>query len=81
MAVSAEQIAVADEATLLSGTARRVVIHNRSADTSVFIGGVDVTTSEGFELKFGERLELSLPTGGLYGIVAADTEPVHVLRL
>lgn len=50
------------------------------AAQSVFIGGPDVTTANGFELAAGASIEIDLASDAVYGIVAATTESVRVLR-
>ena len=83
MTLTATVVTVADSATALvaadaSGTA---TIWNRSADTSIFLGPAGVTTANGFELKFGETISIPITNADavLNAIVAADTEPCHVL--
>lgn len=57
-----------------------LVVKNRGAN-SVFLGGDNVTTSDGFELVAGDAVGIQLSAGeGLYGVVAAGTETVHALR-
>jgi hypothetical protein len=51
-----------------------------AAAQSVFIGGPDVTTANGFELAAGASIEIDLASDAVYGIVAATTESVRVLR-
>ena len=83
MTLSATVVTVATTETALvsadaSGTA---TISNRSADTSIFLGPAGVTTANGVELKFDETITIPITDadGVLNGIVAASTEPCHVL--
>jgi hypothetical protein len=83
MSVVSGQVIIGTEPTLIvSGDVhgKAANIRNRSEDTAVFLGGSGVTTANGYQLDFGEAVGVPL-TGGddVYGIVAADTEPVHFI--
>lgn len=88
MAVASSQKTVATSATLLTSAATdtvsgaSVLLCNRHASASAYIGKVDVTTSTGFELKAGESIALDIDGAeALYGIVASGTGTVHVLEV
>jgi hypothetical protein len=52
---------------------RTVYLHN-SAGTTVYIGGSEVTTTNGFHLGNGESQDLFVPTNEqVYGIVASGS--------
>lgn len=58
---------------------RTVYIHN-GGGAKVYLGGADVSTSNGFHLGNGESQDLFVPTNEkLYGIVASSTNTVNVL--
>jgi hypothetical protein len=58
---------------------RTIYIHN-SAGVIIYLGGANVTTSNGYHLGNGESQELFVPTNEtLYGIVAAGTHDLKVL--
>lgn len=67
-----------------SREANSFLLTNRHATESVDLGGSAVTTGNGYELKAGESIELTL-TGrdnDLYAVAAAGkTVSVHVLKL
>lgn len=83
--VSSAQVTVTTTATLLvqaDTDGCRVVIHH-SGGGSVYLGGADVTTSNGLQLMNADGfLELALPANAkLYGIASTGTEAVQVLKV
>lgn len=87
MAVQAAQVSVGTTETELTGTqtdataGQSLVVRNRGT-ADVFVGGTGVATSTGFKLAAGDSVSLELGQGEkLYGIVAAGSESVHVLRV
>ncbi len=77
------QVTVGATATLLAGADninRQIYIHALS-NTSVYLGGSNVTTSNGFILEKDDGyLSLTIPIGEtVYAIVATGTEVVSVL--
>lgn len=66
-------------ATFLRGA--EVVVRNRGA-VAVFLGGSGLAVSDGFQLDPGESVSFRCARGEiLYGITAATTCVVHVLRM
>lgn len=58
---------------------RTIYIHN-GGGAKVYLGGADVSTTNGFHLGNGESQDLFVPTNEkLYGIVASSTNTVNVL--
>jgi len=91
VAVKSAQVAVATTATVLSGVdpgdanaspdGQSVLVSNPVGGVSVYLGGSDVTTANGYLLLAGEKVPADL--GGkeiLYGCVASGTQSVYVLR-
>lgn len=77
------QTTVTTDATLLvaaDNVNRQICIHSLS-NTTVYLGGSTVTTSNGFVLEKDDgHLALTLPIGEtLYAVVATGTETVSVL--
>lgn len=77
------QTTVTTTATLLvaaDNVNRHVYIHSIS-NTAVYLGGSDVTTSNGFILEKDDGyLDLTIPIGEtLYAVVGTGTETVSVL--
>jgi hypothetical protein len=77
------QVTVGTTATLLAGADninRQIYIHALS-NTSVYLGGSDVTTSNGFVFEKDDGyLSLTIPIGEtVYAVVASGTEVVSVL--
>lgn len=57
-----------------------VYLRNDSA-VDIFIGGANVTTGTGFRMPAGTQFPLDLAHhDAVYGIVAAATQPIQVLR-
>jgi len=57
-----------------------VQVHNNGSNT-VFVGGADVTTSNGYPIPSTEYRAFPIRPGDvLYGVVAASTENVRVIR-
>lgn len=88
MAVRGAQVSVAASATLLakdddSLSTPTVILKNRDTSLSVFIGGDDVTTGTGFELKPADPpFPFKLENGNaIYGRVASGTVRVDVLEI
>lgn len=82
MTVVADQISVGTTATLLVAGDRdglRIAVRNRDADP-VYLGGDDVTTSEGFQLDEGESASFFIDTeDDLYAVVGSGTARVDTL--
>jgi hypothetical protein len=89
MPVIGERITVAATATAIFTPTNGAAVDRKSAiiklpagaAVSVYLGGSGVTTAAGYELTAGDIIDVSLLSGDtVYGIVAAGTEVVHVLR-
>lgn len=91
MAVASVSVTVATTATLLSGTdpgdsqgaanGQSVTVRVPSGGATVYLGGSNVSTSNGFPLAATESFSMDcLPGDALYGVVAASTQAVNVLR-
>lgn len=93
MPTTSRAVTVATTATRLdtaaasdtSGAGQSIALYNASS-VSIFVGGSDVTTANGFTLAAGASLSIDLDRWGgaeegLYGIVAAATAEVRVLEV
>lgn len=91
MAVKSAQVTVGFTATLLSSTepgdrnaapdGQSVAVSNPTGGVSVFLGGPDVTTANGYLLGAGEKTSVDLLGGeALYGIVGSGSQLTYVLR-
>lgn len=86
MSVFSAQVTVGTVATLLNATAdkdavygKHITVCNRGA-ADIFIGPATVTTGTGFKLAANDMRDFQLGDAeDLYGIVAAATQPAHVL--
>lgn len=87
MSLSA-QVSVTSTPTLLTSGLRgsaslpvTITVRNTDASVSVFLGGVDVSTSNGFELVAGAAESIDLVAGDdLYARTASATVRVDVLK-
>lgn len=78
MAVSAERVTVGTTATLLVGGLRGGVAIKAASD--IYVGGDDVTTSNGWLLSAGQVYEDTVqPSDYLYGVVASGTVVASVI--
>lgn len=80
MAITSNQLSVGTTATALTpgvARSREIVIKNAGA-TGLFLGGLAVTTTTGFELGAGATIGLRA-NHAVFGIVASGTVVVHVM--
>lgn len=89
MAITSASVTVTTTATLLSGAdtdtvaGQTVFITVPAAGQTVFVGPSGVTTATGYPVATGTSFPWPLELGGgeaLFGIVAATTQAVSVLR-
>jgi len=98
MAVAAARVSVGNTATRLDVTTesdavpgtntyaqrfgQHLMVRNRDASLSVFIGGPGLTATSGsFEVLPGEAVPVDLTSGDvLYGITASGTAVCHVIQ-
>lgn len=91
MAVFTSAVTVTTSATLLLSrdfNRRTALVHVPTGGSTVYIGGDDVTTANGIPLEAGQTLALGQgdttdqsPRYAYYGIVAASTQGVRVMRV
>ncbi len=83
MAFSSAQTSVGTTATLLNsvqGVESDALVKVPSGGVTVFVGGSDVSTTNGFGIDPGETIPVGpLRYDELYGVVASGTQTVHVL--
>lgn len=79
MAVIAERVTVGTSPTLLVGNFRGGVAIKAASD--IYLGGDDVTTSNGFLLAAGQVYDdIVRPSDYLYGRVASSTVEASVIK-
>lgn len=91
MAVTTSAVTVTTGATAIlarNNGRRSAIIHVPTGGSTVYVGGSDVTTSNGLPVEAGNSLSLSqgdshdqTPRYEYYGIVAASTQAVRVLEV
>lgn len=58
---------------------RNIYIHN-GGGSKIYLGGSDVTTSNGYHLANNESVSILLPIGeSIFGVVASGTNDITVL--
>ncbi len=77
------QVTVGTTATLLvaANIMDQTVLLHHLGGGAVYLGDANVTTSNGYKLDNGDKLQV--PVGdheGLYGIAASDTHTIAVLK-
>ena len=84
MAISSAQVTCLTTPTLLlqaDNDGCRVVIHKVQNHT-IYLGGDDVTTSNGFKFDHDGTVDIHLPAGEkLYGCSASGTEVAYILKV
>ena len=84
MAVSMDQVDVADTATFVLETSggATVVLAHRGTAVPIFIGHGAVAITDGFALEQNEVVTFQVPSGTtLSAIVATGTEELHYLLI
>jgi hypothetical protein len=88
MTIQSAVVSVGTSATALSAAegsgsdAVSVAVSVPSGGATVYVGGSDVTTGNGYPVAAGQSVVLNAIAPGerVYGIVAASTQNVNVLR-
>lgn len=86
MGMQGSRVVVGTEATKIaeavSGRYSSVLLKNKTAGESIFLGGPSVTDADGFEWETGDGpISMDIPLGGLYGVVTTNDQTVHVLKI
>jgi hypothetical protein len=84
MAVSSGRITVGTVASIIDGTFNsnfRLIIHNNDNTDAVYIGGPDVTTTNGLVLQKEETLQLEMnPLESVYAVSAKAGHSISYLK-
>jgi hypothetical protein len=84
VAISSGQITVLQTPTLIDGTSNsdfKLTIHNMNNDDGIFIGGPNVSTTNGMQLIKLETLQLEMsPSSQLYAIANKDNLKLGYLK-
>ena len=54
-------------------------VHIHATNGKIYIGGVDVTTANGYEIDAGDKVVLQNHTNAIYAIATAGTHTISVL--
>ena len=80
MPISSSQTSVTTAATLLvssDAVAEGVYLHSSSG--TIYLGGSDVTSSNGYKMDNGDKLTINNHESPIYGITSAGTATMGVL--
>jgi hypothetical protein len=84
MAISSGRITVGTVASIIDGTFNsnfRLIIHNNDNTDAVFLGGPDVTTTNGLVLQKQETLQLEMnPLESVYAVSAKAGHTISYLK-
>lgn len=85
MAISAQLVEVTTSATLLNSDnqsrVQSVLVSVPSGGSTVYIGGPDVDTTDGFPVPAGASVSIDLSVkDDVYAVVASSTQDVNVLE-
>ena len=75
------QVTITDTASVIvsANSYRNIYLHNLGGG-SIYLGGSNVTTSNGYKLDNGDKLSLIIgDTEALYGVAASGTHTLAVL--
>ena len=79
MAIFSSQVAVTTSATLLvADTIQAEEVHIHATNT-IYVGGADVTTSNGLKMDNGDKITFNVHNGSIYAVAATGTATTHVL--
>ena len=80
MPISSSQTSVTTTATLLvSGDAVAEGVYLHSSSGIIYLGGSDVTSSNGYKMDNGDKLTIHNHESPIYGITSADSATMSVL--
>jgi hypothetical protein len=84
MAISSGRITVGTVASIIDGTFNsnfRLIIHNNDNTDAVYLGGADVTTTNGLVLQKEETLQLEMnPLESVYAVSAKAGHTISYLK-
>lgn len=79
MAIISSQVSVTTSATLLvADTIQAEEVHLHATNT-IYVGGADVTTSNGLKMDNGDKITFNTHNGSLYAVTATGTATVYCL--
>jgi hypothetical protein len=84
MAISSGGITVGTVATIIDGTFNsnfRLIVHNNDNTDAVFLGGSDVTTTNGLKLDKGQFIQLEMnPLESVYAVSGKAGHTISYLK-
>lgn len=84
MAITSGAMTVGTVATIIDGTSNsnfRLIVHNNDNTDAVYIGGPDVTTTNGFKLDKGIFIQLEMnPLDSVYAVSGKTGHSITYLK-
>ena len=80
MTISSAQYTITTTRSIIvanDSAAEQVVIHSGSG--TIYIGGADVTTANGYKMDNGDKLVIDNHTNAIYAVAASGTPSVFTL--
>jgi DUF4097 and DUF4098 domain-containing protein YvlB len=80
MTISSAQYTITEERSIIvTNDLAAEEVHLHATNGKIYIGGVGVTTANGYELDSGDQVVLQNHTNAIYAIAASGTHKISVL--
>ena len=80
MTISSAQYTITEERSIIvANDLAAEEVHLHATNGKIYIGGVGVTTANGYELDAGDQVVLQNHTNAIYAIAANGTHEISVL--
>ena len=80
MTISSAQYTITDERSIIvANDLAAEEVHLHATNGKIYIGGVGVTTANGYELDSGDQVVIQNHTNAIYAIAASGTHKISVL--
>jgi DUF4097 and DUF4098 domain-containing protein YvlB len=80
MTISSAQYTITEERSIIvANDLAAEEVHLHATNGKIYIGGVDVTTANGYALDAGDKVVLQNHTNAIYAIAANGTHTISVL--
>jgi DUF4097 and DUF4098 domain-containing protein YvlB len=80
MTISSAQYTITEERSIIvANDSAAEEVHLHATNGKIYIGGVGVTTANGYELDAGDQVVIQNHTNAIYAIAASGTHKISVL--
>jgi hypothetical protein len=80
MTISSAQYTITEERSIIvANDLAAEEVHVHATNGKIYIGGVGVTTANGYELDAGDQVVIQNHTNAIYAIAASGTHKISVL--